>query len=372
MKQRKPSVSKTIFLLLGFIYTLFYLLSCLTPFVNPCRLSLLTYVSLLFPFLFIGCILLIIPLSVFFLHNKGWLSILLLLPAWFNLSATVSFHLPTKFHQSKNKNQIRVLSWNVDAFLYRPYQGPQYPEKQTDMINFIKEMKADILCFQDFAETPLKYGKVNIKYLADSLGYPYHFFSEDGTNYGTIMFSKFPITDSGRIKYTGLIYPESLAYININTGTDSLRIYNTHLRSMYLHNKKITPSNIGYLEFVKEDTALLFHSTRLQRLDYFNCIHVSQAEIIKEKLNNTKMPFVFCGDLNSVPSSYVYHQLQKGLKDAFLAVGSGIGRSYYKFSPSLRIDVVFTSPLLYPVQYYSPKLSLSDHYPIVTDIQFLQ
>ncbi|MBI3728029.1 MAG: TonB-dependent receptor, partial [Burkholderiales bacterium] len=55
-----------------------------------------------------------------------------------------------------------------------------------------------------------------------------------------------------------------------------------------LHQDNINISNVGYLEFVKEDTAMLFHSNRLQRLEYFDCIHAGQTEVVKNKLIATK------------------------------------------------------------------------------------
>lgn len=369
MKQVPSGKLKKTFFLLASIYTCAYLFSCFTYCLLPCNYAWSTYAALLFPFLFLGFICVVIPLNIYFFRKQGWLTLLLLFPAWVNISAIYGFHFPKTFVSEKKKNELRILSWNVDAFLYRPYQKPESPEKQQAMIDFIKQMNADILCFQDFAEAPVEYGKVNIQYIADSLGYPYHYFSEDGKNYGTIMFSRFPVMDSGRTKYVERVYPESMAYMDVLFGKDTIRVYNTHLRSMNLHQDNINIGNVGYLEFVKEDTAFLFHSNRLQRLKYFDCIHAGQAVIVKNKLATTKYPYIFCADLNSVPSSYVYHFLQKGLTDAFITAGSGFGQTYHRFSPTLRIDVVLMSKELQPLQYYSPKPDLSDHYPIVTDMQ---
>jgi endonuclease/exonuclease/phosphatase family metal-dependent hydrolase len=72
--------------------------------------------------------------------------------------------------------------------------------------------------------------------------------------------------------------------------------------------------------------------------------------------------------MNAVPSSFVYHQMRKGLNDAFLEKGWGFGRTYDSLSPTLRIDVLFTSPSIKTIQYHSPRLHLSDHLPIITDI----
>ncbi len=369
MKQFPSGKLKKTFSLLAIVYTCAYLFSCCTPYMLPCNYAWSTYAALLFPFLLLGFICGVIPLGFYFFRKKAWLTLFFLLPAWFNLSTVFSFHLPKTFLVEKKKNELRILSWNVNAFLYRPYQKPEFPENQQAMVDFIRKMNADILCLQDFAQAPPEYGKVNVQYIADSLGYPYHYFSQDGDNYGTILFSRLPVVDSGRTKYIERVYPESIAYMDVLFQKDTIRVYNTHLRSMNLHQDNININNIGYLEFVKEDTAMLFHSNRLQRLEYFDCIHAGQAEVVKNTLATSKYPYVFCADLNSVPSSYVYHSIRKGLTDAFISSGSGFGQTYHRFSPTLRIDVVLMNSHLKPVQYYSPKLDLSDHYPIVTDIQ---
>jgi endonuclease/exonuclease/phosphatase family metal-dependent hydrolase len=89
-------------------------------------------------------------------------------------------------------------------------------------------------------------------------------------------------------------------------------------------------------------------------------------------MDTTKYPFIFCADLNSVPSSYVYQTLKSDLTDAFLSKGYGLGKTYEGLSPTLRIDVVLMSKSLKPTQYSSPQLPYSDHFPIITDIEIKQ
>jgi endonuclease/exonuclease/phosphatase family metal-dependent hydrolase len=371
MKQTITGNPKIILLTALILYALVFLVSCFSFKIHPSLFPYITYLSLGFPFLFAGYVCIAIPVVYYFFRKQLWIAFLILLPSFNSVAAVFSFHLPHRFQTAKQKGQIRILSWNVNAFLYKPYEVLDVKEsaKQAAMVDFIKEMQADILCFQDFAEAPEMYGKVNVSYIADSLHYPYHYFSEDGANYGTIIFSRLPVIDSGRTKYTERKYPESIAYVDIIAGKDTFRVYNTHLRSMNLHQEIITPENIGYLEFVKEDTAVLFHVSRFQRLEYFDVIHASQAQIVKKTLNATQLPFVFCADLNAVPSSYVYHHIQNGSTDALLAKGSGLSGTYHKFTPALRIDVLLMNNSVHPTQFYAPKPDLSDHYPLVTDIQ---
>jgi endonuclease/exonuclease/phosphatase family metal-dependent hydrolase len=205
---------------------------------------------------------------------------------------------------------------------------------------------------------------------------PFYFFNVDYKNkygdittiYGTGIFSKYPLIDSGKVVYTGKKVPESLAFADIKIGNDTLRVFNTHFQSMYL-KLQITPDTFKD-DFIVNDYDFLKNNTHFyQRLKHYDARHALQAEIVKPVLNNSKFPFIFCADLNSVPSSYAYHTISAGLTDAFIAKGFGLGGTYDGFSPTVRIDVVLMSKQLKPIQYYSPRLHASDHFPIITDIQ---
>ena len=244
-----------------------------------------------------------------------------------------------------------------------------------NILNFIKFVNADVICFQDFRDYRQVLGMhSNIKYLTDTLKYNYSYISVDDpcngeyypAKYGTAIFSRFPIEDSGRFAYNWKHLPEHLMFATLNINGKKVRFYNTHLRSMMLH--KFGKDSTQDYKFVENDTAIIFHGHRYQKLVYYDSVHILQAKLIKEELNQCKIPFVFCADLNSVPSSYVYHHISSGLNDAFVKNGTGWGSTYSEILPSLRIDVVLYSNQLATTQYYSPRLqNASDHYPIVTD-----
>lgn len=353
------------------LYALLFGISSFSYCIPVCSFPLIIYSSLLYPFIFLGFIIFIIPLGFLLFRKKAWFLLLLLFPAWKNMSVQIGVHARTGFSIIKPKDRIRILSWNIDAFnfLYQTELGPLTTRKRAEMKHFIDSLQPDMICLQDYSETPLGYVPVNLPYLKDSLGYPYHYLNLDAINYGTLILSRIPILGQGRVVYPGEVYPESLGYVDVLSGKDTLRVYNTHLRSIYLRPEIVTIDNIGNLGRVREDTSFLFHANRMQRLQHFECIHTNQAIVIKQTLSATRHPYIFCADLNTVPSSYVYRYISEGLKDAFLEAGSGLGGTYYRFSPTLRIDVVLTSPEIQTLQYYSPRLNLSDHYPIITDMQ---
>jgi endonuclease/exonuclease/phosphatase family metal-dependent hydrolase len=193
--------------------------------------------------------------------------------------------------------------------------------------------------------------------------YPY---TAAGEEYGTAIFSKYPIIDTGRITYDSEIFPEHIGFANIEINKKVLRFYNTHLSSMQLTADR---KNAGLdYTYMQDDTAILLNKSKLERISFFDSFHVKQAQLVKQQLNAYNKPFIFCADLNSVPSSYVYQHISKGLQDAFLQTGFGWGPTYDGLSHTLRIDVTLLSPQLKVVQHYCPKLKASDHFPLVTDI----
>ncbi len=371
MKRNTSLLLKKIVWVCGLVYSLAFLICCLTPFAEPDHFLFFTYSAILFPYCFLGYLLWLVTVFIFF-RKRVWIFLLLLLFSWKNAGVVFAIHPPKEFVYKKDPKQLRVLSWNVNGLLYSLSVTDKraFDEKQAAMMQFIKTSDADVLCFQDYVEAAWAVGKANIAYMTDSLKYPYHYFSDDFENYGTIIFSRLPILDTGHILYeTKTKYPESLAFATIGFGGDSLRLYNTHLHSMFLHSDSLKPYSVGYLPFVVADTGYLFHTDRLERMAYYDRLHTAQAKLIKHQLNKTTTPFIFCADLNSVPSGYVYHHIKEGLQDAFLQKGSGLGGTYHRFTFSLRIDVVMMSKELKATQYFSPRPDLSDHYPIITDIE---
>ncbi|HNJ58376.1 MAG TPA: endonuclease/exonuclease/phosphatase family protein [Chitinophagaceae bacterium] len=371
----KKIFSNTI-LLTGCIYSFVYLLSCLTPFISPTVWSGFTFLALAFPILF--CVMLFWLFIVFIFYKKyRWLFLIVTLLGSTNIFNIVAFNFPSKFMQEKQEGNIRILSWNVQDFIDSQIYNDTPGSVRRKMMEFIKNTDADILCFQDFQEHTSTLFRSCVKDITTQLNYPFKYFSRDFETkryyafiqYGTIIFSRYPIIDSGRTTYSNKNFSESLAFADIKKGNDTFRIFNTHLKSMYLG---LVMDTLAFKdEFIKDDLDFLMkNQDKFSRLKYYDKVHAAQAKIVKEQLNKSKYPFIFCGDLNSVPSSYTYHTIQKNLTDAFKSKGFGFGRTYREISPTLRIDAVLLSKQFKVLQYYSPQLSnASDHYPILVDVK---
>jgi len=353
-----------------------YVLAAAAAYVNPKHFMPFTFLALLFPFLLVGMLLLLI-LFILFHRKYTWLPAIAIIIGFKSILSTTGFHFKKAFHQQKEQNAIRVLSWNVDEFVDSRIEFDTTGNHRRKIMSFITKVNPDIMCLQDFREyaDTCKYFS-NIAFIRDSLHYPYCYFSSedsvsitsDKSAYGVAIFSRYPIVNAGKWPYTVFPPPtESLAHIKVAIGSDTLMVYSTHLLSMNLGFS--TPKELHIQSLISDQEAVMDRG-KFGSIRFYDKLHAQQALFIKEKLNQSPQPFIFCADMNAVPSSYVYHCISDGLGDAFLQCGTGWGTTYDAISPTLRIDVALMSPQLKAVQYFSPKLYASDHFPVVTDIMF--
>jgi endonuclease/exonuclease/phosphatase family metal-dependent hydrolase len=96
-----------------------------------------------------------------------------------------------------------------------------------------------------------------------------------------------------------------------------------------------------------------------------------QADRVRAEIERSPYPVIVCGDFNNVPNSYPYETIGKGLQDAFVKKGSGMGRTFTGISPTLRIDNIFVDGRYSVNQFTRIRKKLSDHFPIITDISRL-
>ncbi|WP_418122056.1 endonuclease/exonuclease/phosphatase family protein [Chryseobacterium sp. PTM-20240506] len=95
-------------------------------------------------------------------------------------------------------------------------------------------------------------------------------------------------------------------------------------------------------------------------------MHQDQVAAVRKGIDDSPYPVILVGDFNSVPNSYEYYHLGKGLKDAFVEAGRGSATSFHDYKFPIRIDYVFTSESIQPLSYKVDRsVRISDHYPVV-------
>jgi len=303
----------------------------------------------------------------------AFLSLGLLILGWFQINAFYAFNLSHKFVDQKQEGAIRVISWNVH-YLDQMYRPDQQEQSQRDpIINFLKQQGADVICLQEFFESDKPQYAANIEFMKKELKTPYHYFVDDYRQsrklyeVGPVIFSRFPILETGRHEYVhnSLKAVESLISADLLVNGDTIRVYTTHLQSVLFRKKELRD-----LEKIKnvEDSLLFASRSIIIKLKQAYAFRGGQAELVRKELDACDHPLLICGDFNDVPNSYTYFHIKGPLQDAFLRRGFGIGRTFTSLSPTLRIDYMLASMDFRVLQCKKVELPYSDHYPVIADV----
>ena len=94
-----------------------------------------------------------------------------------------------------------------------------------------------------------------------------------------------------------------------------------------------------------------------------------QVDQVFSDIENCPLDSFVCGDFNDNPMSYTYYRMTRGRKDAFVEAGDGFGATYATMWPILRIDYVLFPERFKAVHHEIPRVSYSDHYPVITEIE---
>jgi endonuclease/exonuclease/phosphatase family metal-dependent hydrolase len=202
------------------------------------------------------------------------------------------------------------------------------------------------------------------------MGYPYYYFSYDPDGeyqyIGSAIFSRYPMLDTGMVRYFRPSMPEALVHADIKVNNDTIRVYATHLQSVQFRQHEYEA--IDEIRSA-EDSILLNSKTVLAKLRNAMNLRSSQADVARKILDDSPYPVVFCADLNDTPNSYTYFTIRGNMQDAFLKKGFGIGRTFSSLSPTLRIDYIFADNQFRINQFTRVAKNLSDHFMIIADLE---
>ncbi|MBI5859135.1 MAG: endonuclease/exonuclease/phosphatase family protein [Sphingobacteriales bacterium] len=364
--------TKRFFIYTNLIVVFFFLLSCLVPFLHPQKWWFISFLGLAFPFLMVVVIFYLIGWLIILKPRFALISGIALVLSIKSFTVFFAFHRPASFNYKKDPSHLRILTWNVARFIEMKVNHNKGSQVRMTMFDLIKEQNADVLCLQEFHTAnkarPEFYD--NIEPIQRDLGYPYYYFSfdTDGDNlfYSSIIFSRYPIIDSGMIRYPRPSLPDVLLHADLKVNNDTIRVYTTHLQSLQF--KKEDYRRLNKIENVED--SLLYNSRNiLSKIKKGFTYRSLQADMAHEVMGNSPHPTLLCADLNDVPTSYTYFTVRGDMQDAFLKKGFGIGRTFTGLSPTLRIDYIFADSHFKIKQFNRITKKLSDHYMLVCDVQ---
>jgi endonuclease/exonuclease/phosphatase family metal-dependent hydrolase len=301
------------------------------------------------------------------LKKSKWvfLSLAALLLSYQQISVVFGLRAKKEFDLIKPANSLRVLSWNVSRWTEGESQiGKEKGSSFRNlMMDAVQMTGADVLCFQEFFECyDASFFASNLAPLK-KMGYTHYFFSPVSITgngifqTGLIILSKYPIVDSAFFKTISEGHSEGFSYASIKYENQTIRFFNTHLESMGIRRT-------AYGEILPSETSRTIAS-KIKRSYYFR---TQQASMLREEMNRSSYPIVFCGNVDDVPNSYTYFKIKGNMQDAFLKKGFGFGRTYQFISPTLRIDYMMADKRFKIEQFSILDYKYSEHYPLIMDI----
>jgi endonuclease/exonuclease/phosphatase family metal-dependent hydrolase len=360
--------SKRFFILANVVLIIFFLVGGTLPYLGNSNYPWLGFLGLAFPYLLV-CV---VGFLIFWLLAKPKISLLPLLAillCWKQVAVTFRIS-SARFDYRKTETSLRIMSWNVKIFEGLVKGAAASGEAKKEIISFIKAAEPDVLCIQEFSQyDSAGIDNNHIKRLTD-VGYPYHFISADyeklSVDYrsGTAIFSKLPLLNPQRVAFTS--NKEGIAFADVVKGTDTFRIFTTHLQSF-----KFNKDDIRNIEVIKArgDVATVQSKNLIMKMKQGFELRAKQAQQIRPLLDSCPYPEIVCGDFNDVPNSYIYWHIRGSRRDAYMEKGNGLGRTFISLAPTLRIDYIMCDNRIKVDQFTVAEKRFSDHLPLIADLR---
>ena len=354
------SFFRGIVLALNILAAIALTLSSVCSFVSPKTVWWLGFFGLVYGYL--------VAINVFFVvywlfsSKKMYvlLSLITILSGWSLLGKHVQF-FSKEIPEEKLSESIKVISFNVQGFLQATNKQPD--GEMLNMFDFFRDEAPYIICMQEFVTDRRRNSDANSlrRHLANM---PHSHIVLPGGYFGIATFSRHPIINRETI------YARKTAnaciFSDIVIGDDTVRVFNIHLTSVGFNNDEMhLLHNVGKLEYDRGDfnTALSI----LRNLKKSTLARVEQVEILLSHVAQSPYPVIICGDFNDPPASFTYRRVRGARNDAFVESGSGRSPTYKigKIA-SLRIDYIMYSEHFKAYSYKSPRIFLSDHFPVIS------
>lgn len=356
---------------INLVFSILLLLSILSPHLEPQNAKFVSLLGLPYPvFAAINFVFVIWWLFKRKIHFI--LSLVTIIIGYQNIENLISLNTEKN---SQHPSELKVMSFNVRYF--NVYNWIDEPDVDQQIFALIKAENPDVITFQEYKHN-VNDGD-NITPLRD-LGYVY-FQTENRSAKrrdiwfgGAVTFSKYPIIHNEEVNldpnYKTSRNQATAIVTDMLIKGDTVRIYNTHLKSLrfskedYEFVETITPQN--------EKEALRKSKGIAHKVLNASYIRSNQAKAIIAHSSQSPHPYIIAGDFNEPPYAHAYYQISEGISDSFKEKGFGIGATYtgIKTIPWLRIDFLLHSNEINCISYTSGPSNLSDHRPIIGEFSF--
>lgn len=267
------------------------------------------------------------------------------------------------FSASSKKGSLKVMTYNIDNFSHFLRKN-DFDARYLALQKFILKENPDIICLQESFITHAEYSKTFKKFpcLAN---YPY---LSHPIEKGIVLLSKHQLSGQGVIPLSdgGLANNANGAnFADFEWQGKKIRLIIAHLQSNSVTERTadlLSNPNLRDKEN-QEQAKSIIRSVR--QASY---IRAEQAAKLNTYIAASPYPVIVAGDFNDTPLSYTYHQIADGLQDAFAEKGFGLATTYAGDIPALRIDYILANDNFKILNFKTPSVSFSDHYPIMAEL----
>ena len=341
------------------IAALLLVVSYLSMVINPAKLWLMSLAGLMFvPFLLLNLFLLV---WAFMRRSKAFvIPLLAIIPAMFFLGRYAHFRGDEEPPLVAQDKVLKVVTWNVGRFsLSQSSSGVSGFEQCADSVfAYIREQNPDIVCLQEFKIKDSRRIKQYLKKKMPGYHSEYYVFTGSNGSTGNLTLSRLPVRNRGVVKFDG---GTNLAiFSDYEYAGKVFRVYNCHFESYNISFSGIARAMMRQDKEVFAETGGKMKRSISRR--------PKQVDQVFNDIESCPVESFVCGDFNDNPMSYTYCRMMRDRQDTFVEAGDGFGATYSRLWPMLRIDYVLCPKSCTVVTHETPKVKLSDHYPVITEI----
>ena len=257
---------------------------------------------------------------------------------------------------------ITVLTWNTERM------GGDKKPADNQVLQYLLEQDADVICLQE-VEVIKNDKYITLQEVKETLGRKYQYSYIDFSVYnkyrqfGTMVWSRYPLINKQSIHY------ETRGNLSnrcdIVVGKDTIRLINNHLESY-----NFTADDLADVDTLRNYEGFQASLKRIkEKWQRAIPLRNAQARIVRREIDNSPYPVIVVGDFNSIPLSFAYWHISRGLHDAWSERHPWRwGATCEHRHVGLRIDYILSSDPLVPIRCEIPNASGSDHKPVVAKI----
>lgn len=257
----------------------------------------------------------------------------------------------------EHPSMVTLLDFNVHNFGGNGLESIPSDSNAAAFLAFLRELQPDILCLQEYHPV----SGIKVTDSLERMGYN-HYYGAHGSNtnpYGTVVFSKLPISYVKRID-------QQKVMVEIAQGDSRFRLLCVHMDSYSFNtNDRVDIEQMAHLKSDSSSRHTLIAKARgtvLRHEEEWNTL-------LRPLVTECSLPLLLAGDMNDIPSSWLYTQISKQLRDCFRDEGAGFSATFNDRFLHFRIDMVFHSTEFTTLSYRRIKSPISDHNPLLVSLE---